>query len=91
MRFLQLPLWLAIAIGLAVFFGSVDKDFATALIFASSFGLIYGGTMSLMKPPGGRKSAWNKHTNTPRRAQRGFGRPSHARRRYQTQRAATRL
>ncbi|MEO0412725.1 MAG: hypothetical protein AAF221_12895 [Pseudomonadota bacterium] len=51
MRLLQLPLWLAVSVGLAVFFGSIDKDFAAALIFASIFGLVYGGGMSMLKRP----------------------------------------
>lgn len=51
MRLLQLPLWLVIAFGLAIFFGSIDKDLATALIFASVFGLVYGGGMSMLKRP----------------------------------------
>lgn len=61
MRFIQMPLWLAIAMGLAVFLGSIDKDLATALIFASVFGLVYGGGMSLLKPPSmlGKKAASN--------------------------------
>lgn len=51
MRFLQIPLWLCIALGVAVYLGSVDKNLATALIFASIFGLVYGGSASLLKRP----------------------------------------
>lgn len=51
MRLLQLPLWLAIALGLAVFFGSIDKNFGATLVFASIFGLVYGGGMSMLKRP----------------------------------------
>lgn len=61
MRFLQMPLWMAIGIGLAVYLGSIDKDLATALIFACTFGLVYGGSMSLLKPPSmlGKRKARN--------------------------------
>lgn len=74
MRFIQTPLWLAIGIGLAVYLGSIDKDLATALIFACTFGLIYGGSMSLLKPPSmlGKKGARNY--------QGGFGRKPYVQR-----------
>lgn len=74
MRFVQTPLWLAIGIGLAVYLGSIDKDLATALIFACTFGVIYGGSMSLLKPPStlGKKSARN--------TQGGFGRKPYVQR-----------
>lgn len=51
MRLLQLPLWLAIGIGLAVFLSSINKDIATLLIFGSVFGLVYGGGMAMLKRP----------------------------------------
>lgn len=75
MRFLQTPLWLVIGIGLAVYLGSIDKDLATALIFACTFGLIYGSAMSLLKPP----SMLGKRTA--RAYQGGFGRAPYRQRR----------
>ncbi|MEM6834487.1 MAG: hypothetical protein AAF562_12790 [Pseudomonadota bacterium] len=51
MRLLQLPLWLAIGLGLAVFLSSINKDIATLLIFGSVFGLVYGGGMAMLKRP----------------------------------------
>ncbi|MEM6681334.1 MAG: hypothetical protein AAF607_03740 [Pseudomonadota bacterium] len=74
MRFIQLPLWLSLAMGLAVYFGSIDKDLATGLIFASVFGFIYGGVMSTLKPPS------QLGQNSSRDHQGGFGRKPYMRR-----------
>ncbi|MEM7569346.1 MAG: hypothetical protein AAF337_06085 [Pseudomonadota bacterium] len=67
MRLLQLPLWLCIGIGLAIFFGSINKDMATALIFGSTFGLVYGGGMAMMKKP---SEIWSRAKRQPTKRKR---------------------